>query len=383
MNGTSFALILLPTLHCDARCDYCFEDTTTGSMDLNAFSAMLEKFFDFMEERDISQLDLYWQGGEVFTLSPEWFYAANDLMQDIAERRGRSMTNFLQTNLLAYGDKWEPVVREVFGGSVGTSMDFPNLHRRMPGRPPEEYTARWMKNVREVLAAGFTVGVIAVPSVETLRAGASAFYDFFVREAGIFEFQVNSPFPGGTTNKAKRSLPLDPYQLGEFLVELSDIWLAHGFYKGVKVSPLSEILDYFRYGETIIPCFWQANCANNFICVDPRGNVSQCDCWAASYPEMHFGNLFEASSLTTLLKSNPVRREFLDRPGILVQSRDCAECEHLAFCHGGCPVRTYSSYGTLFEKDPYCETYKRLFSHLKKAATRIASSPVGEAKPMV
>ena len=383
MNGTSFALILLPTLHCDARCDYCFEDTTTGSMDLNAFSAMLEKFFDFMEERDISQLDLYWQGGEVFTLSPEWFYAANDLMQDIAERRGRSMTNFLQTNLLAYGDKWEPVVREVFGGSVGTSMDFPNLHRRMPGRPPEEYTARWMKNVREVLAAGFTVGVIAVPSVETLRAGASAFYDFFVREAGIFEFQVNSPFPGGTTNEAKRSLPLDPYQLGEFLVELSDIWLAHGFYKGVKVSPLSEILDYFRYGETIIPCFWQANCANNFICVDPRGNVSQCDCWAASYPEMHFGNLFEASSLTTILKSNPVRREFLDRPGILVQSRDCAECEHLAFCHGGCPVRTYSSYGTLFEKDPYCETYKRLFSHLKKAATRIASSPVGEAKPMV
>ena len=382
MNGNSFSLILLPTLHCDARCDYCFEDTTTGSIDLDAFSVLLEKFFDFMEERDITQLDLYWQGGEVLTLSPEWLFAANDLMQEITKRRGRSLVNFLQSNLLAYDNTWEPVVREVFGGSVGTSMDFPNLHRRMPGRPPEEYTERWMKNVHEVLAAGFTVGVIAVPSLDTLKAGAQAFYDFFVREAGIFEFQVNSPFPGGATNEAKRNLPLDPYQLGEFLVELSDIWLAHGFDKGVKVGPLSEIIDYFLHGVTTVPCFWQANCANSFICVDPKGNVSQCDCWVASYPEMHFGNIFEAPSLTALLKSNPVRQGFLDRPGILVQSHDCAECEHLAFCHGGCPVRAYSTHDTLLEKDPYCETYKHLFSYLKKAASRIVSARSGEVKPM-
>ena len=252
-------------------------------------------------------------------------------------------------------------------------MDFPNQHRRMPSRPPEEYTARWTKNVGEVLATGISVGVIAVPSVETLERGAQAFYDFFVKEAGIYDFQVNPPFPGGAANEAKKSLPLDPYRFGDFLVELSDIWLAHGFNYGVKVGPFSEILDYFLHGDTVIPCFWQANCADNFICIDPRGNVSQCDCWVASYPEMHFGNLFKTSSLSALLKTSPVRREFLGRPGILMQTRDCAECEHLAFCHGGCPVRAYSTHNTLHEKDPYCETYKQLFSHLKKAASRIAS----------
>lgn len=364
---------MLPTLHCDARCDYCFEDTTTGIMELDAFSAMLEKLFDFMDERNIPLLNLYWQGGEVFTLSPDWFYAAQDRMQSMAERRGRSLANYLQSNLLAYGDKWAPVVRDIFGGSVGTSMDFPNKHRRMPGGSPEEYTARWMKNVHAVLDADFTVGVIAVPSLETLDRGAQDFYDFFTEEAGIHDFQVNPPFPGGAANETKLGLPLDPYRLGDFLVELSDIWFEKGFHNGVQVSPTTEILDYFLHGNTVIPCFWQSNCANNFICVDPRGNISQCDCWVASYPEMHFGNIFKPASLTDLLQSSHAHRKFLNRPGILVASRDCAECEHLAFCHGGCPVRAYSTHGTLLEKDPYCETYKQLFSHLKKAAGRIAS----------
>lgn len=376
MSEPSFSVILLPTLHCNARCDYCFEDTNTGSMDLDSFSTLLEKLFDFMEERNIPLLNLYWQGGEVFTLSPEWFYEAKDRMQTIAERRGRSLANFLQSNLLAYSAKWEPIVRDFFGGNVGTSMDFPNRHRRLPGGTPEEYTGRWMKNLNEVLAAGFSVGVIAVPSVETLDQGALSFYDFFVTELGVSEFQVNPPFPGGASNEAKRNLPLDPYRLGDFLVELSDIWLANGFHNGVKIGPLREILDYFLHGATVTPCFWQANCANNFICVDPRGNISQCDCWVASYPEMHFGNLFKTSSLTALLKSSSARREFLNRPGILMQSRDCAECEHLAFCHGGCPVRAYSTHGTLLEKDPYCETYKLLFRHLKESARQIASKSV-------
>ncbi len=257
MTRTSFSVILLPTLHCDARCDYCFEDTTTGSMDLDTFSVLLEKLYDFMDERNIEGLNLYWQGGEVFTLSPEWFYAAKVRMDAIVERRGHSLANFLQSNLLAYNDTWEPIIRDVFNGSVGTSMDFPNQHRRMPSRPPEEYTARWTKNVGEVLATGISVGVIAVPSVETLERGAQAFYDFFVKEVGIYDFQVNPPFPGGAANEAKKSLPLDPYRFGDFLVELSDIWLAHGFNYGVKVGPFSEILDYFLHGDTVIPCFWQ------------------------------------------------------------------------------------------------------------------------------
>ncbi len=177
-------------------------------------------------------------------------------------------------------------------------------------------------------------------------------------------------------NQAKQKLPLAPRLLGEFLVELSDIWLAKGVDNGITVGPSSEILDYFLHGDTVIPCFWHDNCANNFLCIDPYGNISQCDCWVVSYPEMHFGNLFQTSSLSNLLKESSARQHFLSRPGTLVQNCDCAECEFLAFCHGGCPIRAYSTHHTVFEKDPYCETYKILFNHLNKAAANIANSRV-------
>ena len=373
MTGTSFSVILLPTLHCDARCDYCFVDTTTGHMTLETFSQLLEKLFDFMDERDIGILNLYWQGGEVFTLSPEWFYGAHERMQAMATRRGRSLANFLQSNLLAYGKEWDPVIDEVFGNTVGTSMDFPNRHRRVAGGTPEAYTERWTRNVRKVRDAGVGVGVIAIPGAETLDLGAEAFYSFFVNEVGVCDFQVNPPFPGGRKNETKSGLPLEAQRLGDFLVDLTDLWLERGYGRGIKVGPSSEILDYYLHGDTVIPCFWQDNCANNFVCIDPAGNVSQCDCWVASYPEMRFGNLLEDGPLWTLLEKSSARQRFLERPATLLQERDCIECEHLAICHGGCPVRAYSTFGTLLEKDPYCETYKILFARMQEISARIAS----------
>ena len=373
MTDTSFSVILLPTLQCDARCDYCFVDTTTGHMTLETFSQLLEKLFDFMDERDIGILNLYWQGGEVFTLSPEWFYGAHERMQAMATRRGRSLANFLQSNLLAYGKEWDPVIDEVFGNTVGTSMDFPNRHRRVAGGTPEAYTERWTRNVRKVRDAGVGVGVIAIPGAETLDLGAEAFYSFFVNEIGICDFQVNPPFPGGRKNETKSGLPLDAQRLGDFLVDFTDLWLERGHGRGIKVGPSSEILDYYLHGDTVIPCFWQDNCANNFVCIDPAGNVSQCDCWVASYPEMRFGNLLEDGPLWTLLEKSSARQHFWERPATLLQESDCIECEHLAICHGGCPVRAYSTFGTLLEKDPYCETYKILFARMQEISARIAS----------
>jgi radical SAM protein with 4Fe4S-binding SPASM domain len=168
-------------------------------------------------------------------------------------------------------------------------------------------------------------------------------------------------------------LPLDAQRLGDFLVDLTDLWLERGYGRGIKVGPSSEILDYYLHGDTVIPCFWHDNCANNFVCIDPAGNVSQCDCWVASYPEMRFGNLLEDGPLWTLLEKSSARQRFLERPATLLQERDCIECEHLAICHGGCPVRAYSTFGTLLEKDPYCETYKILFARMQEISARIAS----------
>jgi uncharacterized protein len=66
-----------------------------------------------------------------------------------------------------------------------------------------------------------------------------------------------------------------------------------------------------------------------------------------------------------------VVERFHRRPMTLVQG-DCITCDYLALCHGGCPVRTFTVHGTMFEKDPHCALYKSLFGHMAGAAARLA-----------
>jgi radical SAM protein with 4Fe4S-binding SPASM domain len=374
MSEREYSVIFLPTLGCDACCDYCFEDKSVGRMALDRWAALLDALLDFADTRHVKLLHVYWQGGEVLTLTPEWVEQAQEVMRQKTASRDCTIANYIQSNLLAYDDRWNPLIAGMFGNSVGTSMDFPNRHRRMPGGHPEEYTERWMRNVRRAMDAGIRIGVIAVPSAETLQLGAEAFYSFFTEQVGVTDFQVNSPFPGGQSNTVQRDLPLDARRYGAFLVNLTDVWLERGYRQGVALRPSIELLNHYLGRGCQLPCFWQDNCSNGFVCVDPEGNVSQCDCWAASYPGMRFGNIFGDLTLASILEQSSARGEFMDRPGRLVESSDCLECEHLSLCHGGCPVRAFSTYGRLDAKDPYCESYKMLFEHLKGVAVRVAES---------
>ena len=95
--------------------------------------------------------------------------------------------------------------------------------------------------------------------------------------------------------------------------------------------------------------------------MDSKGTVAQCDCWVTSYPESCFGNVFRGPGLTQLLRTSSARQAFLERPRHLVEHEDCLSCRYLSICHGGCPVRTYSTLGTMLAKDPHCEVYRAVF----------------------
>jgi radical SAM protein with 4Fe4S-binding SPASM domain len=125
----------------------------------------------------------------------------------------------------------------------------------------------------------------------------------------------------------------------------------------------------------VLPCIWTDNCANHILCIDARGNVAQCDCWVTSYPDHWYGNLFECATLSDLLASSRALERFQQRPMALV-ARDCIDCDYLALCHGGCPVRAFSVHGTLFEKDPNCAFYQLLFGAMATAAARLARASV-------
>ncbi len=73
-----------------------------------------------------------------------------------------------------------------------------------------------------------------------------------------------------------------------------------------------------------------------------------------------------------MLKNSKARRNFLERPGVLVRAEGRRECRFLGLCHGGCPVRAYTVYGNLGAKDPYCETHKAIFNHMEAVSSELA-----------
>ena len=373
MMRNHFSIILLPTNKCNVNCEYCFEDKTDDRMSLDQLALVMRKVFDYMDEASIRALTIHWQGGEAMMMPPEWFDGAFDLIQNEAVKRGKYVEHGLQSNMISYHKRWNGIIGRMFGNSVGTSMDYPNIHRKLFNGSASDYTRIWKSNIQAALDAGIAIGVIAVPNQRTLDVGAEEFYSFFVDEVGVQSFQVNTPFPGGEGNKTKRTLGLDVAALGQFFADLTDVWLERGYTDGVKVGPIDELVKKFNSGSGCLPCIWQANCADEFISIDARGFVAQCDCWVTSYPEYFFGNIYEAESLRRMLAESHARRKFVMRPAAVIPD-DCINCEYLSLCHGGCPVRTYTFSGTMFEKDPYCEVYLAMFRKAEEVAAKLSGA---------
>ena len=362
------SLILLPTLECNVACDYCFEAKAPIRLALADLPRLTSSILDYMAEIGAADAEVYWQGGEVLLLGPAWFASAYASMSTAAVAAGRRFHHYLQTNLIGYGAQWEPVVRDMFGGSIGTSMDYPNEHRRLKNGSTTRYTEVWLEAVGKARAANLQVSAIAVLHEGSLSAGPDAFLRFFAETAGVTDLQVNLPFPGGP-GEGGDTLATGP--LSDFLVGLIGAWVLGYRGRGFRLAPVADLVDHFVGRPARLPCIWQPNCADEFLTIDARGQVALCDCWVTSYPHYAFGNAFDTRALSELLGASRARAELRSRPSALMTLEDCASCEHLALCHGGCPVRTLAAKGTILAKDPYCETYKVVFAKCRDvAATR-------------
>ena len=365
MSGTPFSLILLPALDCNVACDYCFENKQRIRLSHANLGRLTTAILDHMQVIGADDADLYWQGGEAMLLGPAWFASAHELMTAAAAARDRTFRHYLQTNLIGYGPQWNSVIRMMFGGAIGSSMDVPNDHRRLKNGSTEQYTQIWLDAVAQAHDAGFKVSVIAVLHAGSLRTGAHEFLRFFADQARVDDLQLNLPFPGGPSEGGDA---LDPASLSRFLIDVLDVWMADYVHRGLRLAPFAELIDHYLGRPAQLPCIWQPNCASEFMAIDARGEVALCDCWVTSYPAHRFGNVFGGASLSATLDASAARGTFLERPARLMDLEDCAECPHLSMCHGGCPVRAFTSKGSLEAKDPYCEVYKVIFAKCRDLA---------------
>ncbi len=329
-------------------------------MSIENLESVFGSALSYLAECSVKQIDIYWQGGEIMVLSPEWCLEAGGLINRLANHHDLTITHLLQSNLMDYDASWDAPIWRLFDGSIGSSLDFPNVHRRFEEICGDAYNERWLEKFKKAQNRGLDVSVISVPNRATLDLAPADFYKYYVNEIGLKAIQVNTPFAAGPASHLAGELQLDPVQLGEFMAGLLEIWLSKD--DGVTLDPFQHILDRMTLGDSHakVPCFFCPNCVNGFFCIGADGTVAQCDAWLGSYSERSFGNLLKSGDLGKLMVS-PNRMSLAARTANLIRNSECADCKYLSLCNGGCPVRAMSAKGDPDRADPYCDTYKKIF----------------------
>src|SRR5262245_42767355 len=95
MTNNQLSLILLPTNKCNVACEYCFEDKTADFMTHEQLAIAIDKVLAHMEKENIARMTIYWQGGEVMIMKPEWFERAYELISEAAAKRGKHIGHSL------------------------------------------------------------------------------------------------------------------------------------------------------------------------------------------------------------------------------------------------------------------------------------------------
>lgn len=361
----NLSVILMPTLGCNAACRHCYQPRSQSVMPHALLKSITTKLADYMDELSQDTVSITWQGGEILTVGPEWFEVAMRITGEVERSRHKIFEHSCITNLLEYGDEWSGIIREMLGNCLSSSIDFPNIYRVVDRQKPESFTRIWRKKLDEARNDGIDVGVTSVVNHETLTRGSKEFYEYYATELGIRRLQLNLIFAADWSGKSNVTSPLDNEQLGDFLVELADIYLEKGRSDGILIDYLERIIGFF---SNVVPanmlCELSPNCVHDLLCIDPGGNVLPCDNWHR-FPEYWYGNIAGRSSLSEVLSCS-ARRELVDRPLGLLGHGDCAGCEYLAICHGGCALRSMCANGDPWQKDPHCKALKRLFAHIRR-----------------
>lgn len=360
-------LIMVPTTKCNLSCSHCFEKRSDNVMSTEELKVVINKIYDYSLLKNIGKINFYWQGGEVFTLDPSWFEEMHEEVMRIFAKGSIRIRHRLQSNLISYTSKWKPVIENIFENSIGSSLDYPSLHRGFSTVKGDVFNLIWLKFCNRARADGIDVSVISVLNNSSLKIPPKDFLEFYGTRMGISNMQLNFPFDLNSHYNTDDSVFIEPSALGKFLVELFDAWIddSSQWYRQLHINPFRELLDVFSFAPrpSQCNCIWSGNCAATFFSIGPDSSVGLCDCWVTSLPEFSFGNM-QSQTLDEISRSS-VRTEFINRINSILDS-ECADCPFFSICFGGCIIRTYGRFGTIKTKDPYCEAYKALFTRIQR-----------------
>jgi uncharacterized protein len=338
---------------CNYRCDYCFHHDVLEHLDRLPIQR-LELIYKNVQHAVGNNVTFCWHGGEPTLAGIEWFFEAMRLQEQVF---GSRPDNVIQTNGSTINPRWVDFFR-TFEFSVGVSLDGTaeknDRHRiNIGGQGTFARTVTAMQRLRD---GGVPFGVIAVV---TKDADARGLYQC-LHEAGADSL---------STNPATAPADLAPTaaEYGRFVTSLIGEWLASGGQRPTIRHATDALAG--MIGSLQSTCYLRGTCSQ-FLTVQNDGLVKGCcdrNTDPVTHPETYFGNVLD-EDLAAML-AGPRFQAFAAT--VDENPATCDGCRWQPICKGGCSHQRLIQRGSLRAHDPYCETYKAIFSYMQSVLNEI------------
>ena len=352
-------LIVKPTLLCNCACKYCITPQKVPSKKIS--EEIIELLCKKMSNSKVyDYFTFIWHGGEPLLMGVD-FYKRVLSIQDECLGRGK-FTNTFQSNCTLINDDWIDFFK-VNKIRVSTSLDGDkdshdiNRIKNGKGTFDEIYA-----NIKRLQSVNLFSGVVTVLSKTNVKQ-APEFLKFFA--ANNIPARLNPILPAERMLNNDIDLSIDSTDYADCLITCFDNWIDGNYNtpegKPLRIAPLTDIVYniYSKRGTRL--CVFSESCSDNFMAINPIGDLYNCGrfCDIEGYK---VANIFDdGASIDSIIE----KKKLLTRWNVPSTADDaCRECKWYSICHRGCPNSSYIFSGRIMEKDPFCEGYKKLFTHI-------------------
>jgi len=356
MNQLS--VIVSPVDDCNLACRYCIEPhQRTGTiMELNTVHKIMEMVSKYATSMG-KTTRFIWHGGEPLLACQNIFDFITQYSKKLSDS-GHKISHAVQTNGTQFSlDRADFFAKHGF--DISFSLDGPKRYNdltRVYLNEGSSFNDAYEGIITNINVTG-SANAICVISAANIAA-ILEIDDFFQNNNISIQYNPFYHLPGKSCD-----LQITPNQYADAIIMLFRKWFKSN--KTDSIGTNSTALDYTLSCLYSIPisCTFKLNCQlDDFYAIDAQGNVVPCSRFFSN-SDYIYGNINFVEDFSKIASSKK-RAELQMRH---LEIRECNDCSYQNICNSGCMHQALMGYGSIYNKDPFCLAYKRIFSYVSNS----------------
>lgn len=366
MNNLS--VLIKPSSNiCNLNCKYCFYNDVSNKrqrskgtmMTLDTLESIVVRAFEFAD----IQVTFVFQGGEPTLMGLDFYQTFIEYVAKY-NKKNCKVEYTIQTNGICVDKEWLQFFKKnkflvglSFDGLPKIQDDFRINHS---GKGSFHIVDSVIQQMQQQQVDFNILMVVTKPLAEKVKEAYQ-----YLKQRGIRFFQiipVLDPLFEGHNNY---EYSLSKEDLGNFLIELFNLWYADFMLQQeVRITYFENII-YKMLGNSHVSCAMNGRCSIQMV-IESDGSVYPCDFYVLDHWEL--GNVKNDSFIEIIGKSRA--NEFVSESDEI--NSKCHTCQWFGLCLGSCKRYQMGKRGDY--TNYYCDSYKAFFEHAHTRMREIARS---------